>query len=177
MISQGARTMTVGQRRFSGRRQRSFAEKKPAFECRAAPARDCWSRKSTKQPRVVWSISASARTKFVGRSSFLVASWEIATQWVARASATPGGATQLVGARCVPRWRRLAKGRSRPSVGWRSLAEQVARPNFLRGQAKKWWGLAKGVGPPPWLRAPRSLCLFFGGLTFCRMTESKCLRG
>ncbi len=29
------------------------------------PARDCWSRKSIKQPKVVWSISASARTEAV----------------------------------------------------------------------------------------------------------------
>ena len=31
----------------------------------SSPARDCWSRKSTKQPRVVWPISASARTMTV----------------------------------------------------------------------------------------------------------------
>ena len=33
--------------------------------CRPAPARDCWSRKSTKQPKVVRSISASARTEMI----------------------------------------------------------------------------------------------------------------
>ena len=49
-------------------------EVSPAHREHAAPrgsavpssrARDCWSRKSTKQPRVVWPISASARTMTV----------------------------------------------------------------------------------------------------------------
>ena len=40
-------------------------------------------------------------------------------------------------------------------------------PNFLRGQAKKRWGLAKGA-QPSWLRSLP---------TFCRITESRSPRG
>ncbi len=42
------------------------------------------------------------------KASRLSSSRSTAALRAARASATPGGATQLVGARCVPRWRRLA---------------------------------------------------------------------
>jgi hypothetical protein len=35
-----------------------------------------------------------------------------------------------------------------PTGGLNSLKGVSARPNFLRGQAKKRWGLAKGVGIP-----------------------------
>ncbi len=54
-----------------------------------------------------------------------------------------------------------------PTGGVNSLKGVGARPNFLRGQAKKWRGLAKGA-QPSWLRSL---------LTFCRITESKCLPG
>ena len=85
--------------------------------------------------------------------------------------------------------RRAVIGRSRPSFGWsrsrlsespssavplgtptgvlQSLKGVGDGPNFLRGQAKKWRGLAKGA-QPSWLRSL---------LTFCRITESRSLRG
>ena len=95
-----------------------------------------------------------ARTETVGRSYFLrpgarklVGQLGNCTPAECASHRHPGRGEQLVGARCVPRWRRPARG-----LG------QVRTISAGDGQG----------GEPPWLRSLP---------TFCRITESRSPRG
>ncbi len=145
MISQGARAMTVGRDCFQRRpRSRRSSNEVAPSAGGGGGARDLRSRFSSSSP-----VRRGVASAAIGRSWPSFGLRILPSR--SRCFASPASAVPL----------------GTPTGVLQSLKGVGDGPNFLRGQAKKRWGLAKGA-KTPWLRSLP---------TFCRITESRSPRG